>query len=64
MTLTKDDLGNVINAIVIERIDNEYKLVVRKDFNTRHVLFFESEEIAQNFLREQKELLEIVKPLL
>lgn len=26
--------------------------------------FFKSEEIAENFLREQRELLEIAKPLL
>lgn len=60
----QEDLGNVINAIVIERVDDEYQFVVRKNFNTRHVLFFKSEEIAENFLREQKELLEIAKPLL
>lgn len=38
--LKQEDLGNVINAIVIERIDDEYQFVVRKNFNTRHVLFF------------------------
>lgn len=62
--LKQEDLGNVINAIVIERIYDEYQFVVRKIFNTRHLLFFKSEEIAENFLREQKELLEIAKPLL
>lgn len=62
--LKQEGLGNVINAIVIERTDDEYQFVVRKNFNTRHVLFFKSEEIAENFLREQKELLEIAKPLL
>lgn len=62
--LKQEDLNNVINAIIIERVDDEYQFVVRKNFNTRHVLFFKSEEIAENFLREQKELLEIAKPLL
>lgn len=62
--LKQEDLGNVINAIVIERVDDEYQFVVRKNFNTRHILFFKSEEIAESFLREQKELLEIAKPLL
>ena len=62
--LKQEDLNNVINAIIIERVDDEYQFVAKKSFNTRHVLFFKSEEIAENFLREQKELLEIAKPLL
>nr|DAT33987.1 MAG TPA: hypothetical protein [Caudoviricetes sp.] len=60
----QEDLNNIINAIVIERIDDEYQIVVRKNFNTRHVLFFKSNEIAEKFLEEQRELLEIAKPLL
>lgn len=62
--LKQEDLGNVINAIIIERVDDEYQIVVRKHLSTRHVLFFKSEEIAFKFLEEQKELLEIAKPLL
>lgn len=60
----QEDLGNIINAIIIERVDDEYQIVVRKHLTTRHVLFFKSEEIAFKFLEEQKELLEIAKPLL
>jgi len=60
----QEDLGNIINAIIIERVDNEYQIVVRKHLTTRHVLFFKSEEIAFKFLEEQRELLEIAKPLL
>jgi hypothetical protein len=52
--LKQEDLNNVINAIIIERVDDEYQFVAKKSFNTRHVLFFKSEEIAENFLREQK----------
>ena len=60
----QEDLGNIINAIIIERVDDEYQIVVRKHLTTRHVLFFKSEEIAFKFLEEQRELLEIAKPLL
>lgn len=62
--LKQEDLGNIINAIIIERVDDEYQFVVRKHLTTRHVLFFKSEEIAFKFLEEQKKLLEIAKPLL
>lgn len=62
--LKQEDLGNVINAIIIERVDDEYQIVVRKHLNTRHVLFFKSEEIAFEFLEEQKDLLETAKLLL
>ena len=62
--LKQEDLGNVINAIIIERVDDEYQIVVRKHLSTRHVLFFKSEEIAFEFLEGQRELLEIAKPLL
>ena len=62
--LKQEDLGNVINAIIIERVDDEYQIVVRKHLSTRHVLFFKSEEIAFEFLEEQKDLLETAKLLL
>ena len=62
--LKQEDLGNVINAIIIERVGDEYQIVVRKHLSTIHVLSFKSEEIAFKFLEEQKELLEIAKPLL
>ena len=62
--LKQEDLGNVINAIIIERVDDEYQIVVRKHLSTRHVLFFKSEEIAFEFLEEQKYLLETAKLLL
>ena len=62
--LKQEDLGNVINAIIIERVGDEYQIVVKKHLTTRHVLSFKSEEIAFKFLEEQRELLEIAKPLL
>lgn len=46
----------------IENVNNN--LTVTNEYTFNQVMFFNSEEIAEKFLKDQKELLEIAKPLL
>lgn len=57
-------LKNEYYAIVVEKIEDEYEVMVRYIKNSQRLLFFKSEKVANKFLEEQKELLEIAKPLL
>ena len=57
-------LKNEYCAIVVAKIEDVYEIAVRYVKNEQRVLFFKSREIANKFLEEQKELLEIAKPLL
>ena len=57
-------LKNEYCAVVVEKIEDVYEIAVRYVKNEQRVLFFKSREIANKFLEEQKELLEIAKPLL
>ena len=51
-------------AVVVEKIEDEYEVTVRYVKISQRILFFKSKKIADKFLEEQKELLEIAKPLL
>ena len=51
-------------AVVVEKIEDVYEVVVRYVKFSQRLLFFKSIEVANKFLEEQKELLEIAKPLL
>lgn len=53
-----------LKYIVYIKVDNGYNFII--DYRARYprVLHFKSKEIAEKFLKEQKELLEIAKPLL
>ena len=51
-------------AVVVEKIEDIYEVTVRYVEISQRLLFFKSREIANKFLEEQKELLEIAKPLL
>lgn len=57
-------LKNEYRAIIVEKTEDVYEVVIKYIKNEQHVLFFKSKEIAEKFLEEQKELLEIAKPLL
>ena len=46
----------------IENVNNN--LTVTNEYTFNQVMFFNSEKLAELFLNEQKELLEIAKPLL
>ena len=57
-------LKNEYYAVVVEKIEDTYEVAVRYIKNSQRLLFFKSKEIIDKFLEEQKELLEIAKPLL
>ncbi len=50
--------------VIISKVGIHWKFIVDNKANYYRVLHFKSREIAEKFLEEQKELLEIAKPLL
>lgn len=53
-----------LKHIIYMKVEGGWNFLIDSRSKYPRVLFFKSEEIAENFLREQKELLEIAKPLL
>jgi len=53
-----------LKYIVYIKVDNGYNFIIDYRAKYPRVLHFKSKEIAEKFLKEQKELLEIAKPLL
>lgn len=53
-----------LKYIVYIKVDNGYNFIIDYRAKYPRVLHFISKEIAEKFLKEQKELLEIAKPLL
>ena len=50
--------------VVYIKVDNGYNFIIDYRAKYPRVLHFKSKEIAEKFLKEQKKLLEIAKPLL
>lgn len=53
-----------LKYIVYIKVDNGYNFIIDYRAKYPRVLHFKSKEIAEKFLKEQKELLEMAKPLL
>lgn len=53
-----------LKYIVYIKVDNGYNFIIDYRAKYPRVLHFKSKEIAEKFIKEQKELLEIAKPLL